>query len=84
MHKRPLQPTQRWKSADEVASEIASQAAKKENCPNRAVLDPNFLLHSMTYHPLGRKSKNKPKRTTADEDTQNAPTAQEANPGQSG
>lgn len=82
MHKRPLRPTQHWKSAEEIASEIDSRNAKKENCPNRAVLDPAFLPHSMTYHPLGRKPK--PTRTNTDENAQTVPPAQETNPGQSG
>lgn len=55
MHKRPLQPTRRWKKKTD-----------RENCPNRAVLDPNYLPHPMTYRPLGRKHKEKETSTDAD------------------
>ena len=58
MHKRPFQPTRRWKKKSD-----------QENCPNRAVLDPNHLPHPMKYHPLGRKRKKKEGNDDADPQT---------------
>jgi hypothetical protein len=64
MPKLILQPTRR-RNVD----------GKKENCPNRAVLNPNSLPQPMTYRPLGTKTN---KQGDSHADAQDIPTQTEA------
>lgn len=82
MHKRRVQPIRRWQEDDGPPDAPEQGKKAKENCPNRAVLDPN-VLQTITYRPLRRKVK--PVQATHPEEhdhetASDLPAAQEDHP----